>query len=85
MLDYVVAAGFVLCRLTISSTIKSTAIMATMISVMRVLACSSMPPTETYFSSFTCRVVDLVGKYDRAQVDTEGFIYCGLGKGTDQK
>jgi UDP-N-acetyl-D-mannosaminuronic acid dehydrogenase len=30
-------------------------------------------------------VVDLVGKFERAQVDTEGFIYCGLGRGTDQK
>lgn len=30
-------------------------------------------------------VVDLVGKFDPAQVDTEGFIYTGLGRGTDQK
>jgi UDP-N-acetyl-D-mannosaminuronic acid dehydrogenase len=30
-------------------------------------------------------VVDLVGKFDPAQVDTEGFKYTGLGKGTDQK
>jgi UDPglucose 6-dehydrogenase len=30
-------------------------------------------------------VVDLVGKFERSQVATEGFIYCGLGRGTDQK
>jgi nucleotide sugar dehydrogenase len=30
-------------------------------------------------------VVDLVGKIDPAQVDTEGFIYTGLGRGTDRK
>jgi UDP-N-acetyl-D-mannosaminuronic acid dehydrogenase len=30
-------------------------------------------------------VVDLVGKYDMSQVATEGFKYCGLGRGTDQK
>jgi nucleotide sugar dehydrogenase len=30
-------------------------------------------------------VVDLVGKYERSQVFTEGFIYCGLGRGNDQK
>jgi hypothetical protein len=29
--------------------------------------------------------VDLVGKFERSQVATEGFIYCGLGRGTDQK
>ena len=30
-------------------------------------------------------IVDLAGKFDPAQIDTEGFIYTGLGKGTDQK
>ncbi|HSV50398.1 MAG TPA: UDP binding domain-containing protein, partial [Candidatus Acidoferrales bacterium] len=30
-------------------------------------------------------VVDLVGKFERSQVRTEGFKYCGLGRGTDQK
>jgi UDP-N-acetyl-D-mannosaminuronate dehydrogenase len=30
-------------------------------------------------------IVDLAGKFDPAQVDTEGFIYTGLGRGTDQK
>jgi UDP-N-acetyl-D-mannosaminuronic acid dehydrogenase len=30
-------------------------------------------------------IVDLVGKFDPAQVDIEGFIYTGLGRGTEQK
>jgi nucleotide sugar dehydrogenase len=30
-------------------------------------------------------VVDLVGKFDRSQVETEGFIYIGLGRGTEKK
>jgi nucleotide sugar dehydrogenase len=30
-------------------------------------------------------IVDLAGKFDPAQIDTEGFIYTGLGRGTDQK
>jgi len=30
-------------------------------------------------------VVDLVGRIDPTQVDTEGFIYTGLGRGTDKK
>ena len=30
-------------------------------------------------------VVDLVGKFDPAQVETEGFIYTGLGRGNDKK
>lgn len=30
-------------------------------------------------------IVDLAGKLNPAQVDTEGFIYTGLGRGTDQK
>jgi UDP-N-acetyl-D-mannosaminuronic acid dehydrogenase len=30
-------------------------------------------------------VVDLVGKFDPAQVNIEGFIYRGLGRGTEQK
>jgi nucleotide sugar dehydrogenase len=30
-------------------------------------------------------VVDLVGKFEPVQVDTEGFIYCGLGRGKEQK
>ncbi len=30
-------------------------------------------------------LVDLAGKFEPAQVDIEGFIYCGLGRGTDQK
>jgi len=29
--------------------------------------------------------VDLVGKMAPAQVATEGFIYTGLGRGTDGK
>jgi len=29
--------------------------------------------------------VDLVGRIDPTQVDTEGFIYTGLGRGTDKK
>ncbi len=30
-------------------------------------------------------VVDLAGKFEPQQVETEGFIYIGLGKGTDKK
>lgn len=30
-------------------------------------------------------VVDLVGKFEPVQVGTEGFIYTGLGRGTEQK
>lgn len=30
-------------------------------------------------------IVDLAGTVDPAQIDTEGFIYTGLGRGTDQK
>lgn len=30
-------------------------------------------------------VVDLVGKFEPVQVSTEGFIYTGLGRGTEQK
>jgi UDPglucose 6-dehydrogenase len=30
-------------------------------------------------------IVDLVGKFEPKQVTTEGFIYCGLGRGTDRK
>ncbi len=30
-------------------------------------------------------IVDLVGKLDRVKVETEGFIYAGLGRGTDKK
>lgn len=30
-------------------------------------------------------VVDLVGKFDPGQVETEGFIYAGLGRGTEKK
>lgn len=30
-------------------------------------------------------IVDLAGKFEPSQVDTEGFIYTGLGRGTDQK
>lgn len=30
-------------------------------------------------------VVDLVGKFDPSQVETEGFIYTGLGRGTGKK
>lgn len=30
-------------------------------------------------------VVDLVGKFEPTQVDTEGFIYRGLGRGFEQK
>jgi dTDP-alpha-D-glucose dehydrogenase len=30
-------------------------------------------------------IVDLVGKFEPVQVETEGFIYSGLGRGTDQK
>jgi len=27
-------------------------------------------------------IVDLIGKFDPHDVKTEGFIYCGLGRGT---
>jgi len=30
-------------------------------------------------------IVDLVGKFEPAQAETEGFIYAGLGRGTDKK
>ncbi len=32
-----------------------------------------------------CAVVDLAGKFEPVQVETEGFIYAGLGRGTDKK
>jgi len=30
-------------------------------------------------------MVDLVGKFDPTQVETEGFIYIGLGRRSDKK
>ena len=30
-------------------------------------------------------IVDIVGKFEPSQAETEGFIYAGLGRGTDRK
>ncbi len=30
-------------------------------------------------------LVDLAGKFEPSKVDTEGFLYCGLGRGTELK
>jgi hypothetical protein len=29
-------------------------------------------------------IVDLIGIFEPQKVETEGFIYCGLGRGTDK-
>jgi len=30
-------------------------------------------------------LIDLVGLFEPVQINTEGFVYAGLGRGTDQK